>query len=132
MTIPTTEQISQKNNENKKTQSTTKLSIKHRRRRRKHKRKQKQPISPNILEVTTGRGLLTNQSFDFTQNEIVQSLNENPEQKIRLLRKKKKKIKSKLHHNNSSSVHLFIHGGENNSVLPTANGNYLKIVRTFT
>lgn len=104
-------------------QPTTDKRTKRRRRRRKYKRKQKMANNSNILEITTAKGLLKNKtSFDFTENEIVQSLNKNPEQKIRQLRKKKKKIKSKFHSTNNSSLELLIHGGRNNSVLASING----------
>lgn len=101
-------------------QTTESHVVPRRRRRRKFRKRKSNRINNSILEITTAKGIPKNKTdFDFTENEIVQSLNKNPEQNFSK-KKKKKKIKSKFALSSNSSANLFIHG-ENNNVWPIRN-----------
>lgn len=83
------------------------------------RRKKPQANKSTILEITTARSVPKNQiPYDLSVNEIVQSLNKNPEQAIFTLANKKK---NELSLGSNSSVNIFIDGGEDNSILTTTN-----------
>lgn len=108
---PTTEEVTVANESQQTTES---HSVHRRRRRRKFRKRKTKRINNSILEITTAKGIPKNTTdFDFTGNEIVQSLNKNPEQHFS--KKKKKKIKSKFALSSNSSANLFIRGEDNNS-----------------
>lgn len=98
---------------NARQQTTESQTLPSRRRRKKFRKRKPKRLNNNILEITTAKAIPKNKTnFNFTENEIVQSLNKNPEQNF--LKKKKKKIKSKFALSNNSSGNLFIRGEDNN------------------